>query len=315
MQHFIVRRLQFLLVSLVIASLLVFLITRVLPGDVARVLLGREAGPAELAAVRAELGLDDPLPLQYLRWAGRFFTGDWGTSFSRPRQPVRPLVLLRLARSVQLAFISLVLGVPAAIFLGVLAGLSQGRWVDSLITLLVLPVASLPEFVTGLALISVLALRLGWFPATSSIRPDAGPVEALPYLWLPAVTAALVLTAYIVRLTRAGIIEEMKQDYVRTALLKGLPYPTVIFRHVLRNALAPTATAVASSVGWLISGLVVIEFVFSYPGLGRLLVFAIENRDLPLIQAIVMTTTAAIMCANFCADILYVALNPRIKLN
>ncbi|MBZ0309759.1 MAG: ABC transporter permease, partial [Anaerolineae bacterium] len=159
-----------------------------------------------------------------------------------------------------------------------------------------------------------LADTLGWFPSSSAVRADASFREALPSLWLPAIAATLVLLAYIARLTRAGVIEEMKSEYVRTAVLKGLPYPVVIFKHVLRNALLPTITVIAISTGWLISGLVVIEFVFGYPGLGSLLITAIERRDFPMIQAIVMVTVSVILAANFVADLLYAVLNPRIRL-
>jgi peptide/nickel transport system permease protein len=223
-------------------------------------------------------------------------------------------VIERLVKSAQLALIALLLAVPLSLLLGVFAGLTAGKLPDSIISAATLSVGSLPEFVTGIFLINLLALRLGWFPASSSIRPDASLAEALPALWLPAAAAALVLVGYITRLTRAGVIEELKQDYVRTAVLKGLPYRVVIFKHVLRNALLPTITVIASSTGWLFSGLVVIEFVFSYPGLGRLLIFGIENRDLPLIQAITMVTVSVILIANLTADMLYMILNPRISL-
>jgi peptide/nickel transport system permease protein len=151
-------------------------------------------------------------------------------------------------------------------------------------------------------------------PANSSIRPGTGFWEALPMLILPALTATLVLLAYLARLTRAGVIEELRQPYVRTAVLKGLPRRTVIVKHVLRNALLPTITVIAISIGWLISGLVVIENVYNYPGLGRLLVFAIDRRDLPLIQAVTMVTVLGLASANLIADLLYAYLNPRIRL-
>jgi peptide/nickel transport system permease protein len=157
--------------------------------------------------------------------------------------------------------------------------------------------------------------RIGWFPSSSFIRAETSFRDALPALWLPAVAATLVLMAYVVRLVRTGVIEELKRDYVRTAVLKGLPYRVVVFKHVLRNALIPTITVIATSTGWLMSGLVVIETVFSYPGLGGLLVnTAIKNRDLPLIQAIVMVTVTTILVANFTADVLYAVLSPRIRL-
>jgi len=314
MGRFLLRRLLFFAFTLFLTSVIIFTLTRVLPGDVARVLLGRDASVEEVIQVRQELGLDLPLPVQYANWVSEFFKKGWGITFSRPRQPIRQIVIERLVKSGQLALIALLLAVPLSLLLGVLAGLTAGKLPDSMISAATLSVGSLPEFVTGIFLINLLALRLGWFPASSSIRPDASLGEALPALWLPAAAAALVLVGYITRLTRAGVIEELKQDYVRTAILKGLPYRVVIFKHVLRNALLPTITVIASSTGWLISGLVVIEFVFSYPGLGRLLIFGIENRDLPLIQAITMVTVSVILIANLTADMLYMILNPRISL-
>jgi len=324
MGRFVVRRLIFFVFTLFLTSVLVFILTRVLPGDVARVLLGREASAEAVAAKREELGLDESLVIQYVQWAGEFFTGDWGTTFAAPREAIRPLVIQRMINSARLALLTLVVAVPLSVFLGVLAGLNEGKITDSIVSVLSLSVVSLPEFVTGLFLINTVALKwkdnpvarqFGWFPSSSAIRPDTPFREALPSMWLPAAAATLVLMAYIVRLVRAGVIEELKRDYVRTAVLKGLPYRVVVFKHVLRNALIPTITVIATSTGWLISGMVVIESVFSYPGLGRLLLTnAIDKRDLPLIQAIVMVTVSVILVANFTADLLYAVLNPRIRL-
>jgi peptide/nickel transport system permease protein len=204
--------------------------------------------------------------------------------------------------------------VPLAVLLGVVAGLNEDKAADNLISIASLSVVGLPEFVTGVILIEILAFRLEWLPANSSIQADATFREALPMLILPALTATLVLLAYIARLTRAGVVEELKRPYVRTAVLKGLPRRTVVFKHVLRNALLPTITVIAISFGWLISGLIVIENVFNYPGLGRLLIFAIDRRDLPLLQAITMVTVLAFALANLAADLLYAWLNPRIRL-
>jgi peptide/nickel transport system permease protein len=314
MARYLLRRFVFFIFALVLTSTLIFGLTRVLPGDVARALLGRDATQAELATVRTELGLDQPIPMQYVQWLSDFSVGDWGQTFSRPRQDIREIVTRRIVNSGQLAVLTLVIAVPISLLLGVLSGLTEGKLLDSAISIFTLSVVSLPEFVTALFLINIVALRWGWFPPSSAISPNATFAEALPSLWLPAIAATFVLMAYLVRLTRAGVIEELKRDYVRAAILKGLPYRDVIFKHVLRNALIPTITAIATSTGWLISGLVVIEFVFSYPGLGRLLMFGIENRDLPLIQAVVMITTIVILVANLIADLLYALLNPRINL-
>ena len=313
MSRYVARRLGFLVITLLLTSLIVFVVTQWLPGDVARVILGREASEPALAALRAELGLDKPLPLQYLSWLGRFLTGDWGTSYSTGL-PVRALVLERAGNSLMLAGLTVLIAVPLSLFLGVVAGLKADKPLDATISIGSLAVVGLPEFVTGLILIEVLALRLHIFPANSSIRPGTGFFEALPQLMLPALTATFVLLAYVTRLTRAGVVEEMRQGYVRTATLKGLPRRTVVGHHVLRNALLPTITVLAISFGWLIGGLIVIENVFNYPGLGRLMTFAIDRRDLPLMQAITLLTVLVFALANLGADLLYAALNPRIRL-
>jgi peptide/nickel transport system permease protein len=313
MGRFFVRRLGFLVLTLLVTSLIVFIITQFLPGDVCRIILGREAGEAALESCRADLGLDEPLVIQYLNWLGNFLTGDWGTSYST-NTPIFPLVMGRLRNSLMLTVLTLAIAVPVSILLGVVAGLNENRWLDNGINIGSLSVVGLPEFVTGLILIQIFAFNLGVLPANSSIEPGATFREAFPMLILPSLTATLVLLAYVARLTRAGVIEELKRTYVRTATLKGLSQPSVIFKHVLRNALLPTITVVALSIGWLISGLIVIENVFNYPGLGRLLVFAIDRRDLPMMQAITMVTVFGFAIANLVADLLYAALNPRIRL-
>ncbi len=313
MLKYLLRRFGFLILTLLITSMVVFVVTQLLPGDVARVILGREAGEAALQALREELGLNDPLPVQYTRWLTNFVKGEWGKSYSTKTE-IRPLVMGRLRNSLMLAGFILVISVPLAIFLGVVAGLNENKPIDNAISIASLAVVGLPEFVTGLVLIQIFSFRLRLFPANSSIRPTTSFVEALPMLILPALTATLVLLAYIARLTRAGVIEELKQQYVRTADLKGLPYRTVIYKHVLRNALIPTITVVAISMGWLISGLIVIENVFNYPGLGRLMVFAIDRRDLPLLQAVTMVAVLGFALSNLIADILYAILDPRIRL-
>jgi peptide/nickel transport system permease protein len=311
--RFLLRRFGFLLLTIFLTSLIIFTVTQFLPGDVARVILGREASDTALAALRTELGLDRPAWIQYLDWLRGFAVGDWGESFSTS-QPIRPLVLERLGNSLRLAGLTLLIAVPLAVALGVLAALNEERPLDNLISVGSLSVVGLPEFVTGLVLIQVFAFWLGWLPANSSIRQGTGFLEALPSLILPALTATLVLLAYIARLTRASVVEELHRDYVRTATLKGIGRRRVIAGHVLRNALLPTITIVAISFGWLISGLIVVENVFNYPGLGRLLTFAIDRRDLPLLQAITLVAVLAFALANLVADILYAALNPRIKL-
>jgi len=323
MARYVTRRLGFLLLTLVVTSLLIFIITQYLPGDVCKNVLGREAAETALDNCRQELGLDDPVPIQYLNWLFNFVTGDWGESFSTG-VPIRPLVMERLGNSLRLAAVAMLFAVPLAIFLGIIAGLNADKWLDNGISIGSLAVVGLPEFVTGLVLIQLFAFTINdWledafgirpFLANSSIPPDASFAEAFPSLILPALTATLVLLAYIARLTRAGVLEELKRPYVRTATLKGLPRVTVVGKHVLRNALLPTITVIAISLGWLISGLIVIENVFNYPGLGRMMLFAIDRRDLPLMQALTLVTVLVFALANLGADLLNAWLNPRIRL-
>ncbi|MEM7735139.1 MAG: ABC transporter permease [Deinococcota bacterium] len=314
MSRYIVRRLGFLLLTLLLTSIIIFTITQLLPGDVARIILGREASDTAIAALRAELGLDRPAPIQYITWLASFIVGDWGESYGTG-QAIRPLVLERLGNSLMLAAVTLVISVPISVALGVVAGLREDSVLDHTISIGSLSVVGLPEFVTGLLLIQLFAFRLQLLPANSSIERGASFMEALPMLILPALTATLVLLAYVTRLTRASVIEELRKPYVRTAALKGIPRGRVIRNHVLRNALLPTVTVLAISVGWLISGLIVVENVFNYPGFGRLLTFAIDRRDVPLLQAISLVTVFGFATANLAADLLYAYLNPRIRLS
>lgn len=315
MLRYVTRRILLLIVTLFVTSALIFALTQLIPGDVARLILGRDASPEALAQLRAEFGLDKPAPEQYVNWLMGFVRGDWGRSISGANQQVRPLVVERLGNSMQLALMTMIISIPLSILLGVLAALWENSWVDSLISLMSLSVVGLPEFVTGLVLINGLALgfrELG-LPATSRV-PGNDVGEWIRQLILPAITATLVLLGYISRLTRAGVVDELKKPYVRTATLKGLSWQTVIFKHVLRNALLPTITVIALSFGWLIGGLVVIENVYNYPGLGALLVDAVKQKNLFLLQAIVMVIVFFLALANLAADLLYAMLNPRIRL-
>lgn len=314
MSRYIIRRVFLLVITMLITSVIIFALTQLLPGDVARLILGRDARPEALANLREELGLNQPIPMQYANWLGGFITGDWGTSYASGRPAVRPLVMDRLGNSLKLALMTLLISIPISIVLGVLAALRENSWLDNAISLFSLAVVGLPEFVTGLILINVFALSLGWFPATSLLSAGDTLGETLRALLLPAVTATLVLLGYVSRLTRAGVIDELKKPYVQTAVLKGLPQRQVIFKHVLRNALLPTITVIAISVGWLIGGLVVIENVFNYPGLGALMVEAVNQKNIPLLQAIVMVTIFFYALSNLIADLLYALLNPRIRL-
>lgn len=315
MTRYIIRRLFLLGVTLLVTSMLVFGLTQLLPGDVARINLGRDATEEQLQAFREMHNLDEPVVTQYVSWLTGFVRGDWGRSFNRGSQPIRPLVVQKLGNTLRLAALTLAIAVPLSILLGVIAALNEDKWIDSTISVGSLAVVGLPEFVTGVVLVQVFANQLGWFKPASFVPRTGDLGDWLEILILPAITATLVLLAYVSRMTRAGVIDELKKSYVRTARLKGLPEYQVIFKHVLRNALLPTITVIALSIGWLIGGLVVVEDVFSYPGIGSELVAAVEQQNIPLLQAIVMLIIFFYAMANLIADILYSVLNPRIRLD
>lgn len=312
MLRFILRRLGFVVFSVLLASIIIFWATAVLPGDVATVILGRFATQQAKDDLRAELGLDRPIAVQYGHWLGSFAKGDWGTSTSTDSL-VRPVVLQRLRNSVMLAAVAFAMYVPLGIFLGLMAALRKNTWADQTISVGSLAFIGLPEFVSAIILISIFSIQLGWLPSQSAIDPRASFVDAFPYLILPAVTVALTSLAYVVRMTRSSTVDVLQMDYVRTANLKGLSPRRVLYTHVLRNALLPTVTVVAIGIGWLIGGLIITESVFSYPGIGRLLLYAIQRRDVQLIQATALLIVIIYMLANLIADILYALLNPRIR--
>jgi peptide/nickel transport system permease protein len=312
MATYILRRLGSILVIMFLASIIIFSITQFLPGDVAQLVLGQFATEEAIANLREEYGLNNPFYIQYLDWAVNFVQGDWGNSLVS-RMPVFPMVMSRLRNSAMLAVVVLVFYVPLGIFFGVLAALKRDKWPDQVITTVSMVFVALPVFVISLLLIPLFCHFLGWLPANSSIHPDSSFGDALPFLILPAIAVALNSLGYVTRMTRAGTRDVLRTDYVRAAYLKGLPRRQVLVRHVLRNALLPTITIVAMDAGMMIGGMLVAEVVFGYPGLGRLLLYGMQNQDLPLIQACSMVAVTMLCLANLVADLLYGFLNPRIR--
>lgn len=299
-------------VTLFIVSIVIFAVTELLPGDVAVMILGSEATDETLAALRTHLGLDKPAPARYVDWLSGAARGDFGESL-RMRTEVGPLVLERLKNSLALAGIALAIGVPLALGLGIIAGLRKDRPSDKAITVTTLLGISVPEFVIGSVLIMLFASIWPILPATSMIDPRGNPLENVKFLILPAITLVFVTLAHTARMTRASVIRVMRTDYVRTATLKGMPRGRIIMRHVLPNALLPSITVIALNVGWMIGGLIVVETVFAYPGLGQLMIFAVTNRDVPLVQAVALLVALIYALANLGADLLYAVLNPRIR--
>jgi len=312
MLQFLIRRLILILFILFTVSLLIFAVTEILPGDAAAMILGQQATPETLTALRVRLGLDQPAYLRYLQWIGGVLQGDWGESLTM-NIPVGPLLAQRLRNSLTLAVLALLVGTPLGILGGVVAGLNRGGWADRTITIFTIFTVSFPSFVTAIFLIILLASWLRWLPASSLIPPDANLWESAPYLVLPVLTLVLGLLAHVTRHTRSSLIEVMGSDYLRTAVSKGLPQRAVIVRHALRNALLPTISVVALNVGWLLSGVVLVESVFAYPGMGRLMLQAINSRDMPMLQAVALVTATIYALSNLAADLLYRWLNPRIR--
>jgi peptide/nickel transport system permease protein len=309
---YLVRRLGYMVLTVWAVSLVVFAITQVLPGNAAVMILGQFATRESIAVLAHQLGLDRPAYAQYLGWLGGILTGNWGSSMQMAR-PVRPVVTAALGHSLLLAGVTLAVVIVVAIPLGVIAALWRRSALGLAISLLAYVGISLPEFVTGtLAIVLVARPEFGWLPATGFVPLSRGIEPVVRHLVLPVATLALILTAHIVRQTRSEMVDVLGSEYIRTAVLKGLPMRTVVFKHALRNALLPAITVLALDIGYLIGGIIVVEQVFAFPGLGRLIVFAVQNRDLPLIQAgaLVMATVYAV--ANLVADLLYTWANPRI---
>jgi peptide/nickel transport system permease protein len=313
MARFIARRVGLALITLVVISILIFVGTQLLPGDVARRVLGPFATQAAVDALNARLGTDRPLLVQYWSWISNAVRGDLGFSISFSR-PVTEMLRRALGNSAKLAAVAFVIVVPLSIVGGVVAALRRDKLTDRIITVGGLSATVIPEFVSGIVLILVFAIWLDWLPGTAVAPAGSGFGEQLRHLILPAIPLVLVLFGYIARITRAGVIEALDADYTRTAILKGLPRSTVIRRDVLRNALLPTIAVVASQVGYLIGGLVVVEVLFNYQGIGRLLYDAAQKADFPLLAGGVLVVAVAFQVAMLLADLAYGWLNPRIRL-
>jgi peptide/nickel transport system permease protein len=299
-----------LLLTLWLVSALVFLAGQVLPGDVARVMLGPFADAQAVAALNRELGADQPVLVQYWRWFSAALTGDFGTSLSM-RAPVGPFVLASLGRSATLAGIILLLLVPLGVGAGIVAGLNRGRLADRLIVLAGVSFGIVPDFVSGLLLLLVFGLWLNWLPITGAAPDGAGFWTSSYYLILPALPLVLNLAGYLARMTRAGVIEALAADYTRSAILKGLDRRQVILRHVLPNALTPTIAVLATQSGYMLGGLVVIEALFGIQGLGNLVLNAAKSRDFPMLEAGVLVMATIFVLSAAAGDLVQALLDPR----
>jgi len=310
--QYVLKRLGLALLTLVLLSLIIFFAGSVLPGNPGRAILGPFASQQAVQILNHQLGVDRPLVVQYWSWVTGILHGDLGTS-TQFHVPVSTLLFPALGRSLKLALVAFVIVVPLGILGGVLAALYRGRFVDRSISVTGLSLTSIPEFVSGVVLIVIFAIGLKWLPVTANPPPGTSPLGQLHYLILPAIPLVFILFGYIARMARAGTVEALDSDYVRTAVLKGLPSSVVIRRHVLRNSLLPTITVIATQTGYLIGGLVIVETLFNYPGLGRLIYTAAVNKDFTTLEAGVLVIGIVYLAATLIADILYTILNPRIR--
>jgi peptide/nickel transport system permease protein len=306
------RRLALGVLTILVTSVLIFAGTEVLPGDVATAILGQSATPEAVEAIRKSLGLHDPAVVRYLRWLGHFFQGDLGTSLANGR-PIAHLIAFRLANTLFLATVAAVVSVPLSVALGIVTAIRQNSAFDRAVNVASLMAISFPEFFIAYVLVILVAVNLGWFPSLSAVSPEMGFFERLDMVALPATTLVLVVLAHMMRMTRASVIGVMSSPYIEMAVLKGLADWRVVVQHALPNALAPIINVVALNLAYLIVGIIVVEVVFVYPGMGQLMVDAVAKRDVPVVQACGLIFAGTYVGLNMIADILAILSNPRLR--
>ena len=307
----IAQRIALGILTLFAISLLITFGVEVLPGDLADSILGQGATPETVKVFRAELGLDKPAHLRYLDWLGGIITGDLGVSLASKRE-ISELVGIRLANTIFLGGFAAAIAVPLSLFLGILAALFRNSFYDRAINTFTLTSISFPEFFVSYILILFFAIKLGWFPGISNISTELSFSEKLYRTLLPAATLTLVVVAHMMRMTRAAIINLLASPYIEMARLKGIRPMKIILRHALPNALAPIVNVIALNLAYLVVGVVIVEVVFVYPGLGQLMVDSVSKRDIPVVQACSMIFASVYILLNLLADIISIVTNPRI---
>jgi len=312
MLRMLVRRLALGLVTVCLVSLIIFVGVEILPGDACTAFLEREAQGKLLENCRIEQGLNRPATERYVEWVAGAVTGDFGVT-ADGKTTIAEIVGYRLRNTLLLASMAMGVGVPLALFLGVVAALWRDRMADLTISSIAIAAMTIPEFVSATLLILIFSIWLGWVPGVVLTSPDAALSEFFPTILLPVAVLTLVMTAHILRTVRSSVIEAMASDYAQMATLKGVPYWQIVFRHVLPNALLPAINVVALTIAWLLGGVVVIETVFNYPGMGRMMIDSISDRDLPVTQAIALIIASVYVSVNLTADILTMLANPRLR--
>jgi peptide/nickel transport system permease protein len=306
------RRVALALVSLLVVSAIVFAITAVLPGDAAQEQLGQDATPAALAALRAQMGLDVPAPQRYAHWLGGLLHGDLGTS-STAQQPVAELIGSRLPNSLLLAAVTALFSVPIALTLGVASAVWRGSWFDRIASTCAVAVVSVPEFLVATLAVLVFAVQLRWLPALSYVSDIESLGQLLRAFAMPVLTLCCVIVAQMMRMSRAAVIDQLEAPYIEMVRLKGASPLRVVLAHALPNAVGPIANAVALSLSYLLGGVIIVETIFNYPGIAKLMVDGVAQRDMPLVQACAMLFCAGYLILVTAADVLGIVSNPRLR--
>jgi peptide/nickel transport system permease protein len=312
MSKFILTRIALGILSLLAVSVLIFAATEILPGDVASAILGQGATPETLAAFREELGLNRPAYVRYFEWFSGAIQGDFGVAMTNKRE-ILPELIKKFKNTLFLAGVAALIAVPISVGLGIIAAINEGKWQDRWSNIVSLATISVPEFFIAYILILVFAVKLRWFPSLATVFDGMGLGEKLYKIALPAVTLTLLVAAHMLRMTRSSVLAIMSQPYIEMAFLKGMPRSRVILKHALPNAAAPIISVIALNLAYLIVGVVVIEVVFVYPGVGQYMVDGVTKRDLPVVQACGLLFAATFIILNTVADVLAIMANPRLR--
>ena len=318
LQRTILQRTLVGFVTLLFVSVLIFVGTSILPGDVAQIILGQMATPESLAALRAKLGVDQPAYIRYFMWLGDFLTGDLGVSkagsgFGTVGTPISEMLIPRLLNALQLASVVAVIAIPLSLALGLLAAMHPGTRLDRIVTFSTLSLISVPEFMVATFLVLILAVFLRWLPATAYMSGDETGWKLIRALAMPTLTLVILASSQIIRMTRATVLNVMSSPYIEMAILKGVPRKRIILRHALFNAIGPIVNVIALNLAWLISGVVIVETIFAYPGLAKLMIDAVQTRDLPLVQACAMIFCVVYIILILIADMASILSNPRLR--
>ena len=308
----VIKRILLGLITLFIVSLITFVGVEILPGDACTTYLEREAYGAALEACYERLGLNVPAYERYISWAFGVLQGDFGYSLSGDMK-INDVLGPRVKNSMVLASASILIGIPIALLLGIITALWRDKMPDIIISTIAIFSMTIPEFVSATLLILIVAIWLEWLPGIVIVPTGVSVYELLPNIILPVIAISMIMTAHMARMVRSSVIQVMASDYVQMAILKGVPYWKMVFKHVLPNALLPAINVVALTIAWLLGGVVVTEVVFNYPGLGRLVIESISNRDLPTVQALAIILASIYVSINLLADLLTLMLNPRLK--